>query len=126
VKVVLFPAAGREIKQNKIKHFHCDLCRSCGGMELVMKDGVKKTIVFLFFLLAGIVAGTIAAELLRGVSWLEIMSRNLEVGLDTANPLVLDLIVFKLALGFTLSVNIWQIIFVIIAFVIYAKVAKSL
>jgi hypothetical protein len=91
-----------------------------------MKNSVKNTIVFLFFLLAGIVAGTVAAELLREVSWLSFLSKNFEVGLSTADPLVLDLIVFKFALGFTLSVNIWQIIFVIIAFVVYSKVAKSL
>jgi hypothetical protein len=91
-----------------------------------MKNNVKNTIVFIFFLLAGIVAGTVAAELLREVSWLSFLSKNFEVGLDTANPLVLDLIIFKFALGLTLSVNIWQIVFVIIAFVVYAKVAKSL
>jgi release factor glutamine methyltransferase len=38
VKVVLFfpPQAGK-LKQNKIKHSHCNLCRSYGGMELNMK-----------------------------------------------------------------------------------------
>ena len=41
-------------------------------------------------------------------------------------PVVLNLIVFKLAFGFTLSVNAAQIICVILSFVLYSKTCKGL
>lgn len=91
-----------------------------------MSGGLKKTVVFLFFLLAGVVAGTVLGNLCEGIPYLSWLSHTLTVGLDTANPLLLDLIVFKLSFGFTLSVNAAQIICVILSFVIYAKTCKNI
>ncbi len=91
-----------------------------------MGQGLKKTIAFLFFLLAGIVLGTVLAGLCEGVPFLSWLARSMSVGLDTASPLVLDLIVFKLAFGFTLTVNAAQIICVIIALIVYGKTCKGL
>jgi hypothetical protein len=89
-----------------------------------MNTNLKKTIAFFFFLLAGIVVGSVVAELLRDVSQLAFLSKIYSVGLSTDSPLVLDLIIFKLAFGFTLSVSLSQIFFVIISLIIYAKVMK--
>ena len=91
-----------------------------------MGGGVKKTIAFLFFLLAGIVFGTVIARLCNGVSFLSWLSYTMSVGLSTDSPAVLDLIVFKLAFGFTLSVNVAQILCVIISLVVYNKTCKGL
>ncbi len=91
-----------------------------------MGSGLKKTIAFLFFLLAGIVLGTILGRLCAGVSFLSWLSYSMSVGLDTASPLVLDLIVFKLAFGFSLTVNTAQIICIIISLIIYNKTCKGL
>ena len=91
-----------------------------------MGKDVKKTIAFLFFLLAGIVLGTVIAKLCADTSFLSWLAYSMSVGLDTASPLVLDLIVFKLAFGFTLTVNPAQIICVIIALIIYNKTCKGL
>lgn len=91
-----------------------------------MGQGIKKTIAFLVFLLAGIILGTVAAGLCERVSWLAWLARNMSVGLDTGSPLVLDLIVFKLAFGFTLTVNAAQIICIIIALIAYNKTCKGL
>lgn len=89
-----------------------------------MGQGIKKTIEFLVFLLAGIVLGTVAAGLCAEVPFLSWLAHDLSVGLDTASPLVLDLIIFKLAFGFTLKVNAAQIICIIIALVAYSKICK--
>ncbi len=89
-----------------------------------MGQGIKKTIAFLVFLLAGIVLGTAAAGLCAKVSFLAWLARDMSVGLDTASPLVLDLIVFKLAFGFTLKVNAAQIICIIVSLIAYNKVCK--
>ncbi|MBP1561198.1 MAG: DUF4321 domain-containing protein [Oscillospiraceae bacterium] len=91
-----------------------------------MGQGIKRTIAFLFFLLAGIVLGTVVARLCDGVPFLSWLAYTMSVGLDTGSPLVLDLIVFKLAFGFTLTVNTAQIICIIIALVIYNKTCKGL
>lgn len=91
-----------------------------------MGKDIKKTIAFLFFLLAGIVLGTVVAQLCANVSFLSWLAYTMSVGLDTASPLVLDLIVFKLAFGFTLTVNPAQILCVIIALIVYNKTCKGL
>ncbi|MGN0674297.1 MAG: DUF4321 domain-containing protein [Oscillospiraceae bacterium] len=91
-----------------------------------MGQGIKRTIAFLFFLLAGIVLGTVIARLCADVPFLSWLAYSMSVGLDTGSPLVLDLIVFKLAFGFTLTVNTAQIICIIIALVIYNKTCKGL
>ncbi len=91
-----------------------------------MAKDFKKTVAFLVFLLAGIVLGTILGRLCEGVSFLSWLSYSMSVGLDTASPLVLDLIVFKLAFGFSLTVNTAQIICIIAALLIYNKTCKGL
>ncbi len=91
-----------------------------------MGQGLKKTIAFLFFLLAGIVIGTVLGGLCAKVPFLSWLAYDMSVGLDTASPLVLDLIVFKLAFGFTLTVNAAQILCVIIALIVYGKTCKGL
>lgn len=91
-----------------------------------MAKDLKKTIAFLFFLLAGIVLGTVVARLCVDVPFLSWLAYSMSVGLDTASPLVLDLIVFKLAFGFSLTVNPAQIICIIIALIVYNKTCKGL
>ncbi|MBQ3162414.1 MAG: DUF4321 domain-containing protein [Oscillospiraceae bacterium] len=91
-----------------------------------MAKDFKKTIAFLVFLLAGIILGTILGRLCAGVSFLSWLAYSMSVGLDTASPLVLDLIVFKVAFGFSLTVNTAQIICIIAALLIYNKTCKGL
>ena len=55
-----------------------------------MGKDIKKTIAFLFFLLAGIVLGTVTARLCESVSFLSWLAYTMSVGLDTGAPLVLD------------------------------------
>ena len=91
-----------------------------------MSKGFKKTIAFIFFLLAGIVVGSVVAYLTKDVSWLSWLSYGKTVGLSTASPAIIDLIVLKIAFGFTLSVNVAQIFCVIIAILVFSKTCKSL
>ena len=91
-----------------------------------MAKDFKKTIAFLVFLLAGIILGTILGRLCAGVSFLSWLAYSMSVGLDTSSPLVLDLIVFKVAFGFSLTVNTAQIICIIAALLIYNKTCKGL
>ena len=91
-----------------------------------MGKDLKRTIAFLFFLLAGIVLGTVIAKLCEGVSFLWWLSYPMSVGLATDSPMLLDLIVFKLAFGFTLTVNPAQILCIIVALIVYNKTCRNL
>ncbi len=87
-----------------------------------MKEGFKRTIAFLFFLLAGIAAGTVIAGICSDIPFLSWLGHSVSIGIDTGDPVILDLIVVRLAFGFIMSVNLAQILCVIAALILYKKV----
>ena len=88
--------------------------------------GINKTVAVLFFLLSGISLGTALGKRCTGISVLSWLAYNMTVGLGAADPVVLDLLVFKLSFGFELSVNAAQVICVIISLIIYNRCCKSI
>lgn len=88
-----------------------------------MSKDLKRTIAFLFFLLAGIILGTVIARLCAGVPVLAWLGWGGQVGFD---PVTLNLIVFKLTFGFSMDVNVAQIICVIASILLYGKTCKGL
>lgn len=86
----------------------------------------KKTVAFLFFLLAGIILGSVIAQLCSGVPFLSWLSYGKTVGINTGAPMILDLVVFKIAFGFSMNVNVAQIFCVIISILIFSKTCKNL
>lgn len=91
-----------------------------------MNSGFKKTIAFIFFLLAGVITGSLIAHICSGSPYLSWLAFEKTVGLSTSSPLILDLVVFKLAFGFTFTANVAQIICVILSFILYNKTCKGL
>jgi len=91
-----------------------------------MQKGLKRTVAFLFFIIAGAAAGSVIARLCGEVPWLEWLSWGESVGISPDSPAVIDLIVLKVAFGFSLSVNIAQIICIIAAILVFGKTCKSL
>lgn len=91
-----------------------------------MTKDFKKTIAFIFFILAGITAGAFISYLCRDNRYLNWLSWGQEIGLSTEKPAVVDLIILKFALGFTMKVTIAQIFTVILSIFIYSKSCKSL
>ncbi len=91
-----------------------------------MGKNFKKTVAFLFFLLAGITIGAFISHICQGRPYVDWLAWGQEVGLSTNSPAILDLIVFKLAFGFTLKVTIAQIFTVILSIFAFAKTCKSL
>lgn len=91
-----------------------------------MSSGFKKAVAFVFFLLAGATVGTVAARMSSNISWLSWLSWGETVGISTGSPVVLDFVVIKIAFGLTLSVNIAQILFIIIAMIIFSRISKTL
>lgn len=81
---------------------------------------MKRTLWFVFLICAGIVAGSLVADLTAGISWLSWLSYALSFGLNP--PFTLDLGVVTLTFGLTLDLSAGVIIFVALAIFIGVKV----
>lgn len=82
---------------------------------------MKRTFLFLFYLLAGIIIGSLLAKLLVGIPALAWMGYTNTIGFSASNPAVLDLIICKITFGFSMSVSVAQIITISIAMFLYNK-----
>ncbi len=80
----------------------------------------KNTLVFLIFILCGIVIGGLLGELSKGISWLNWLSYGQSFGFS--NPFTLDLGVLQLTLGLMIKINVSSIIGIVISIFIYRKV----
>lgn len=91
-----------------------------------MSKNFKKSVAFLFFLLAGITLGAFISYICKGREYLDWLAWGQEIGLSTDNPAVVDFIVIKFAIGFTLKVTIAQIFTVILSILIFSKTCRNL
>lgn len=91
-----------------------------------MNSEFKRTVAFIFFLLAGLVLGTAISYVCKDIGFLSWLAYTVSVGIETGSPLVMNLIVFEIALGFKISVNTAQIICVIASLILYNKTCKGL
>ncbi len=74
---------------------------------------MKNSLIILFFICAGVVIGSLVAELTSKIDALSWLSYGLNFGLT--EPFILNLSVLKLTLGATFNLNISVIIFTAIA-----------
>lgn len=82
---------------------------------------MKNTFLFLFYLLAGIITGSLLASLCRSIPALAWLGYTNSIGFSAANPAVLDLIIVKITFGFVMSVSVAQIITIAIAMYFYNR-----
>ena len=82
---------------------------------------MRKTFLFLFYLLAGILAGSLLANLCSAIPALSWLAYSNTIGFSAANPAVLNLIIVKITFGFSMSVSVAQIITIGIAMFIYHR-----
>lgn len=82
---------------------------------------MKKDFLFLFYLLAGIITGSIIANLSAGVSALSWLSFGHTIGFAPNSPAVLDLIIIKITFGFSMSITVAHIITIAVALYLYKK-----
>ena len=71
---------------------------------------LKRTLLLIFFLLAGAVIGALLASVFAGVSGLSWLAFSRSVGISPASPLVLDLSVFQFSFGFSIDISVAQIL----------------
>lgn len=77
----------------------------------------KNKWTLLLILLSGIVLGGFIGHLCEGISWLSWLSYGQSFGLSS--PVVLDLGIFVITFGLTITINIAGIIGIIIGIIIY-------
>lgn len=83
----------------------------------------KKGFVFVFLVISALIIGSIIVSFSSPTSWL---GTCIQLGLSNSQPLVLDLVVIKITLGFSLNLGIAHIVMLIIAIVVYPFIAKNL
>jgi len=81
--------------------------------------GATRNFLFIFFLVSGIIIGSLLAVVAEDVSWLSWLSYGTTVGFGANSPAVLDLAVLQVAFGFSLTITIAHIICIGIALSIY-------
>lgn len=80
----------------------------------------KNTLVFIVFILCGIVIGGLLGELSKSINWLNWLSYGQSFGFS--DPFTLDLGVLQLTLGLMIKINIASIIGIVVAVFVYRKV----
>ena len=73
---------------------------------------MKRSLIMLFFVCAGIVIGSLVGRATADISWLSWLSFGMSFGLTS--PFVLDLGVLTLTLGITFDLTISVILFTVI------------
>ncbi len=76
---------------------------------------LKRNLLLIFFILAGIVLGGMLANLCANIPFLS------WIGFNADSPFVLDLSVIKLTFGFSMGISVAQIITIALAIFCYNK-----
>lgn len=88
-----------------------------------MAKNFKRTIAFIFFILAGSTLGAFISYVCEGKKGLDWLAWGKEVGISTVN---VDLVIVRFPIGFTIDVTIAQIFTIALSIFIFAKTCKSL
>ncbi len=81
---------------------------------------MKKNLIFAFYLISGIIVGSLLAALGEKVSWLSWLAFGINIGFGAGNPALLDLAVLKLWFGFSFALTVAHIIAIGAALALYS------
>lgn len=84
---------------------------------------MKNKILLIMMILAGAIVGSIAANAAVGSDMLGWLAYSKSIGFDSTN---INLIIFRLTIGFEFSMSVAQIIFMLVAIAIYPKLSKAI
>ena len=82
---------------------------------------LKRNLLLLFYLLAGVIVGAMLAHVCAGVSFLSWLAYSGTIGFSSASPFVLDLSVIKLTFGFSMSISVAQVFTIALAIFLFNK-----
>lgn len=77
---------------------------------------MKKNLIFIFYLISGIILGSLIAGLSLNVGWLSWLAYGTDIGIS---PFTLDLAVLTLTFGFTFTLTVAHILTIGIALALY-------
>lgn len=86
----------------------------------------KRFFIGILLFLGAVLLGQFVSRIFEDVSALSWLSYTVSVGIPSSQPFVLDLSVLSLALGCYLTINIAQIILLILAVFLYHPLLKRL
>lgn len=84
---------------------------------------MKNKILLIMLIIAGAIAGSIAAKGTANSDMLSWLAYSKEIGIDPTN---INLVIIDLTIGFNFSMNVAQIIFMLAAIAIYPKLSKAI
>ena len=87
---------------------------------------MKRALLLLFLLLAGVVLGALLASACADVDWLSWMAFSRQIGFNPESPLVLDLSVLRFSFGFAVDISVAQILAMAAAIALYTVLRKKL
>lgn len=87
---------------------------------------MKKGLVFILFLLMGIILGSVLTEIATNVAVLNFLTWGKSIGLGVDNPIKLDLAVISVTFGFALEMNLAIVLCIISSLIFYSKVGKNI
>ncbi len=82
---------------------------------------MRKNLLLLFYLLAGIIFGSLLGRLCEGIPFLSWLAYGGSIGFAADAPACLDLIVIKLYFGFSIAVSVAQILCIGFAIFLYNR-----
>ncbi|MDL2323803.1 DUF4321 domain-containing protein [Ruminococcaceae bacterium OttesenSCG-928-A16] len=82
---------------------------------------LKRNLLLIFYLLAGIVVGAMLASACQNISFLRWLSYADGIGFNPDSPFVLNLSVLQLSFGFTMRISVAQIITIALSIFLYNK-----
>ena len=71
---------------------------------------MKKNFLFFFYLISGIIVGSLITMIAKDFSWLSWLSFGTTIGFGANNPAMLDLSVLKVWFGFAFELTVAHII----------------
>lgn len=85
---------------------------------------MKNSISFIIFLFMGILLGVILTEVGYAFPILNFLNIGKTIGFGYPEPLLIDLSIIKLTLGFSINMNVATVICLIFSLILYKKIGK--
>ena len=82
---------------------------------------MKRDFFFLFYLIAGIITGSIISNLCAGSGAFGWLAFGQTIGFSPNSPAVIDLAIFKVTFGFSMSLTVAHIITISLALLLYRR-----
>ncbi len=80
---------------------------------------MKKNFMFFFYLISGIIIGSLLAAIAANISWLSWLAFGTTIGFGANAPVLLDLSVLRVWFGFSFTLTVAHVIAIGLAMALY-------